>query len=42
MFFLIFGMDIWQNVKISRNAILDISRYPEAIHFEDDTMITGV
>lgn len=37
----VYGMDIGNNVKISRNAILDRSRNPKGIHIGDNSMITG-
>ncbi len=37
----IYGMDIGNNVKISRNAILDRSRNPQGIHIGDNSMLTG-
>lgn len=37
----VYGMDIGNNVKISRNAILDRSRNPQGIHIGDNSMITG-
>lgn len=37
----IYGMDIGENVRISRRAVLDYSRNPKGIHIGDNSMITG-
>lgn len=37
----VYGMDIGNNVKISRNAVLDRSRNPQGIHIGDNSMLTG-
>lgn len=37
----VYGMDIGENVRISRNAILDRSRNPKGIHIGDNCMLTG-
>lgn len=37
----VYGMDIGQNVKISRRAILDYSVNPRGIHIGDNSMVTG-
>ena len=38
---MVYGMDIGNNVRISRRAVLDYSRNPRGIHIGDNTMITG-
>ena len=37
----VYGMDIGNNVKISRRAVLDYSKNPKGIHIGDNSMITG-
>lgn len=37
----IYGMDIGENVRISRKAELDYSRNPRGIHIGDNTSVTG-
>ena len=37
----LYGMDIGENVTISRNAILDRSKNPKGIHIGDNSMLTG-
>lgn len=37
----IYGMDIGNNVTVSRRAVLDFSRNPKGVHIGDNTIVTG-